>query len=406
MQRVKNLLLVLGLLANLLLVSACQGQSTAHKATPTSTGSLKPSPTPTLGQCNRVLLPGHLLFNSGTDIHELTCTPTGTIQDQVIVTGIGSNPGDVSGDSITISPDRRFLRYQVVAGSDSTSFQIVSQELQSGIKHSYQISGDYNNECVSWSPGGTQVSFVRQNGLIVENLITGNLRVLVEEPSGFYGSSYYSGKIDCGSWISDDALLFYRFTGTLPQNITLPNTPELDSNTTTLAHLREGTLVDTAGTSGAIQALSDDGAYVLFAVTGSFELVKASDFSLSVVHPISCQDKDCTMIGFVPHSNEVFGYQNDLSGSYLSLVFANPQSLSAQFGPTGLPAFAGDVADLEVIRWGGSPDVIVVYEFKNSSENQDYLAVTSLQSGEVNYLADASIVNPTGLTGSLLGWIP
>ena len=308
--------------------------------------------------------------------------------------------------------------YILHGNADNTTFKIVSRDLQTGVQHTYKLSGDYS--CVSLSPSGTQVSYIAPSGrLIVENLITGTHRVLVQEPSADYtsvpglpGFPVFGG-IDCGAWISEDVLLLHRFTGPFPTNII---NSELPPNTTTLALLRQGTLVDTAGASLTIQALSGDAAYVLLAgpTYGNWKLAQVSAFtSFAAARPISCAGIHCGLFGFVPHSHEVYGYQYGLfPGDYKRLVFVDPKSLAAQLGPIGLPANTvitsyrdpaiSTQANLAVIQWGGTPDdAIVVYEYQEGlSGNQHYYAATSLRSGEVDWLTDASS------SDALIGWFP
>jgi hypothetical protein len=143
----KSSLIVLNFFAIALLVSACQGQTTAP-AIPTPI--VTPTPAPKLGHCSSNLLPGHLLLKSQTDVHELTCTPNGIIQDKVILTGVGLDFGEVNPDSITISPNGRLLGY--IISSSSAPDKIVSQDLQTGAKHTYQMPSDL----YSMSPSGTQ----------------------------------------------------------------------------------------------------------------------------------------------------------------------------------------------------------------------------------------------------------
>jgi hypothetical protein len=181
-----------------------------------------------------------------------------------------------------------------------------------------------------------------------------------------------------------------------------------------MALLREGTLVDDAGKYLGLEltARSSDGAYVLFYLNNgepdtTWELAKVSDFtSFAAIRPISCIF--CNFLGFVPHSDEVYGYQNNINATvpsidetpipnwdYNGLSFVNPQnpgSLIAQIVSAKLPAnivvyVHGGLppTQLDVINWGGSPSkVIVAYEFKNSSENQDFLAFSNLKTGEVD----------------------
>ena len=415
----KGLHVVLSLLAIVVLASGCQGQATVPNATPTSIGL----PAPELGHCSSKLLPGHLLLKgvdlNGVDtIHELTCTPAGTVQDNVIVS--------ISFASVAISSDGRFLGYVVTPDNViSTTFTIGSLDLQTGTKHTYQVSGDdLSYQCVSWSPSGTQVSYVSQGGIIVENLNTGAKRVLVQEPSALYNVGTVFGGIDCGNWISDDILLFHRYVGSMPDTITFGSEGsrvEVPANTTTLAFLRDGTFVDTKGISLslAVSALSQDGKYVLLTDSkdGSKKLAKVSDFtSFKGIRPISCVGVHCIILGFVPQSDEVFGYQYDPSDLWpfitiKGLEFVDPQSLAVQLGPTGKPANATSkgtlnaseafllAPDLVVIQWGGTPDnVIVVYEYSDTSMNQYYYAVSSIPSGEVDWLTDVSL-------GDLLAWI-
>lgn len=386
-----------------LILGACSSSPVS-----TAVGSPTFSPTPTLGYCNSKLLPGHLLMAEGNGVHELTCAPAGTLQDKVLPDSQNFN---------SISPDGRFLHYVVPPSNpESTTFEIVLQDLQTGAKHTYQLSGDKDSSsCVSWSPSGTQVSYNSGHAIILENLTSGASQVLVQEPSQNYalfgvppGQPYF-GAIDCGAWISDDIMLFHRFTGDFPTEISTESAPELAANTTTLALLHNGTFVDSTGASLEVSTLSQDGKYVLLTDTkdNSWNLAKVSDFtSFKAVRPITCTN--CTLLGFVPHSDQVFGYQYDSSSmAYKGLVFVNPQDLTAQLGPSGLPAgtnirTTGPTGNLEVIQWGGTPDnAIVVYEYADTSKNQDYYAVSSLQSGEVDWLIDAK-------TGSiqLLAWIP
>lgn len=94
--------------------------------------------------------------------------------------------------------------------------------------------------CLSWSPDGNQFSYMIENTLYAQHLITNEVSTIYSAPSALYekhGRLY--GDLSCVDWVGNDHLLFQRFAGEMPYIIvhTSQGFSALQANTTALASL-------------------------------------------------------------------------------------------------------------------------------------------------------------------------
>jgi hypothetical protein len=201
-------------------------------STPTRTALPRPTVVPTDTAIPATsLFSGRLIVGHSDGIFALVSDPaTGEIQEIELY-----NMGD---NELAVSPDLHYLLYSNELGGtgvvDLSTFE-----------RTYSTSSYWY--CLQWAPDSNRFSFLSINTprLNVFTLDPQNSESIYSPPGESYTpklsltSSTYFGHVDCGYWIGENRVLFKSFTGPMPPEITLPDEPELDVNTTTLAILGE-----------------------------------------------------------------------------------------------------------------------------------------------------------------------
>jgi len=141
-----------------------------------------------------------------------------------------------------LSPDGRYLLF---SGLDN---DITLLELATGKK---RVLVSSPSACLSWSPDGSRFTYTTHEGspgLYAYELATGKRTKIVGFPCGTYsdyssgGTPRYCGEVTCGVWLDESHVLFQRFTGSLPDKVTViaGDPRELRAQHTTIAALAGG----------------------------------------------------------------------------------------------------------------------------------------------------------------------
>lgn len=141
-----------------------------------------------------------------------------------------------------LSPDGRYLLF---SGLDN---DITLLDLATGKK---RVLVSSPSACLSWSPDGSRFTYTTREGspgLYAYELATGRRTKIVGFPCGTYrnfssgGTPRYCGEVTCGAWLDESHVLFQRFTGSLPDKVTVTaGVPaELRAQHTTVAALAGG----------------------------------------------------------------------------------------------------------------------------------------------------------------------
>ena len=142
-----------------------------------------------------------------------------------------------------LSPNGRYL---VFSGLDN---DITLLELATGKKRVLVASP---SACLSWSPQSARFTYTTRlgsPGLYAYELATGRRTKIVGFPCGTYsnyssgGTPRYCGEVTCGVWLDESHVLFQRFTGSLPDKVTVTiagDPIELRAQHTTIAALAGG----------------------------------------------------------------------------------------------------------------------------------------------------------------------
>jgi hypothetical protein len=236
------------------------------------------------------------------------------------------------------------------------------------------------NDCISFSPDGQFASYPSGDGLTRLNLRTGQATEIVQEPSADYvPDGHLSGKIDCAQWLGADRFLVTRFTGPMPQVVTLPHAPELAVNTTTLVVLSDGTQQD-AATLWRVEATSTD--------------------PLANPRSLNCaRMSGCRAIGFLPGSDQVILRSQDVT-----LTYVNAATLAQTAGP-----IVPFLPSTHPLIWIGDPaQGRVAYVAQNRSlANYIGIADTSTSAELVTITAgQISNVDLNSLGSQVVGWLP
>ena len=107
------------------------------------------------------------------------------------------------------------------------------------------------SSCLSWSPQSARFTYTTWEGspgLYAYELATGKRTKIVGFPCGTYsdygsgGTPRYCGEVTCGVWLDESHVFFQRFTGSLPDEVTVTvGVPiELRAQHTTIAALAGG----------------------------------------------------------------------------------------------------------------------------------------------------------------------
>jgi WD40 repeat protein len=142
-----------------------------------------------------------------------------------------------------LSPNGRYL---VFSGLDN---DITLLELATGKKRVLVASP---SACLSWSPQSARFTYTTWEGspgLYAYELATGRRTKIVGFPCGTFsnyssgGTPRYCGEVTCGVWLDESHVLFQRFTGSLPDKVTVTiagDPIELRAQHTTIAALAGG----------------------------------------------------------------------------------------------------------------------------------------------------------------------
>jgi len=141
-----------------------------------------------------------------------------------------------------LSPSGRYL---VFSGLDN---DITLLELATGKTRVLVASP---SACLSWSPQSARFAYTTWEGspgLYAFELATGRRTKIVGFPCGTYsdygsgGTPRYCGQVTCGVWLDESHVFFQRFTGSLPDKVTVAaGVPiELRAQHTTIAALAGG----------------------------------------------------------------------------------------------------------------------------------------------------------------------
>jgi hypothetical protein len=262
------------------------------------------------------------------------------------------------------------------------------------------------NDCISFSPDGQFASYPSGDGLTRLNLRTGRATEIVQEPSADYvPDGHLSGKIDCAQWLGADRFLVTRFTGPMPQVVTLPHAPELAVNTTTLVVLSDGTQQD-AATLWRVEATSTDGGYAVLSHSSDASGADATYAVAPTTDPLAnprslncARMSGCRAIGFLPGSDQVILRSQDVT-----LTYVNAATLAQTAGP--IVPFLPSTHPL--IRIGDPAQGRVAYVAQNRSlANYIGIADTSTSAELVTITAgQISNVDLNSLGSQVVGWLP
>jgi hypothetical protein len=200
-----------------------------------------------------------------------------------------------------ISPDNHYLLVSSYEQNRTLLIDLLTLESTTVLSHIV--------DCPQWAIDSKRFSYIDPNehSLHIYNMDTGNSKLIFQAPSATYGlGTVYAGDLDCGFWISDDHLLFQRFSGEIPGQVTIPGAPELNANSTTLAILGgQIRLIDFPELLFVLDVSKDQSYILLKNLHGDTFLVKSfKDFTEMRLHalPSSLQRG---FAQFMPNSNEV-----------------------------------------------------------------------------------------------------
>ena len=278
------------------------------------------------------------------------------------------------GNELAISPDQRFVLFS--NERDGTGPIDVSTWAMIPLF-------PLHVHCLQWAADGRRFSLV--GGpipiLYVFHLdpealeVTSSDRVFIS-PAELYPAAgrSYAGDLDCGYWVGENRLLFKSYRGPLPPEITLPDTPELDVNTTTLALLGERTAISYFPWLLSVKDVSKDLAYILVELKGTLFIGKPfdnfDDIRLRTLRELSNLEVDPGQ--FTPDSREIILWSGD------SINFVDIETLAVR-SSFPFPAAWRDYGFRSLVEaeWVGDPhDGILIWNDPNGA-----LRIGSLQTG-------------------------
>lgn len=328
------------------------------------------------------LLAGTLLISDGRSYYELPINSPADITEWRIA--------DTGFKPVSISPDYRYLLY-----CDEQLHIYDTDTKETRALPSVSCSQQFR-----WSPTSSKFSYGDGSSLYIYDLSLNTSIHVYTAPSDHYFpgaglSKEYSGEVTLGVWIGPNRLVFQRFTGVMPYEITIPGygsikPPELRPNTTSLAILGEDVeLLDSDFRFDIREVSADNSLYIIniignenYYLTQSFE-----DFAgmRTTSLPIST---DCLFVGFVNNTNELFFIDVRDDRFY----FVDPDTKEVLRGPetpTDIKSlvWVGDSEDKEIIFYSGP------------------IYYMNLENGRSKIIVDASIMHELHFV-DLLAWFP
>lgn len=368
-------ILILGFV--LLLSSSC-GQ--AAIPVPTITPTETPIPASSLFK-------GRLIVGHADGVFALESDPaTGEIQKTEIYAA-GEN-------ELTVSPNGRYLLYsnepEGLGLIDLSTWEVTSLF-------------PFGAHCLQWAADSRRFSAV--GGLIpilyVFHLNTETPEIISSEriyisPADLYKSEgrSYAGDLDCGYWVGENRLLFKSYRGPMPPQLTLPGTPELDVNTTTLALLGEQPALSYFPWLLSVKDVSKDLAYMLVELKGTLFIGKPfddfNDLTLRTLSKFSNLEIDPGQ--FTPDSREIILWTGD------SINFVDIETLRVSESlPFPSEWKASGFVRLVDAEWVGDPhDGMLIWQDSNGD-----LRIGNLQNGTHTALWDTAASEVQSLI-----WLP
>jgi hypothetical protein len=298
------------------------------------------------------------------------------------------------GNELAVSPDQRFVLFS--NERDGTGLIDVS---------TWEMIPLFplHVHCLQWAADGQRFSLV--GGpipiLYVFHLdteipeVTSSDRVFIS-PAELYASEgrSYAGDLDCGHWVGENRLLFKSYRGPMPPEISLPDTPELDVNTTTLALLGERTAISYFPWLLSVKDVSKDLGYMLVEMKGTLYIGKPfddfDDIRLRTLRELSNLEIDAGQ--FTPDSREIILW----TGDSINFVDIETLAVTSSFPfPSAWSEYG--FRSLVEAEWVGDPhDGILIWNDPNGA-----LRIGSLQTGIHTILWDTAAAEVESLV-----WLP
>jgi hypothetical protein len=317
-----------------------------------------------------------------------------------------------------VSPNQRYLAYSTYSTPSGGSDETFVLDLDTGqtIHHEYHGGRD-----LRWSPDSRMLSFTTTiggaYGLYVSDL-SGTVTLIHQPPSAIYrvGVNYQAttvyGEVTAGTWLDATHLLFRRYLGDMPFQISAERS-EIAPNTLTVVSLEDGPVLrDYPDRRLLVQDICYDGSWILFRDAGQGWWLARAAASWEDINPTPFTPcPDCGWgLGFVPGSCDLW-YVHAYSRNnhfYRYIYFASPDTLEARAGPAleiqgSCPNMPGRYCNWDWDGvWVGDPaqNVIAVIE-------------KGWQNGTTAYFISVVDLNTTGVTRLLelageqvLLWLP
>jgi hypothetical protein len=333
----------------------------AQTITPVPTRTPTPTPTPTPVS---PAFTGRIIALACANLFELTASTDSPQADYSLIVS------DVS--DAAISPDLRYVVYSTF-----------SVDFSNRATHLYDLENQTDAVILpdtahsfSWSPNSQRFGYIAgfgspqvADGLYFHEVAPNASRPVFEPPCASYAwpSQRVCGDYSEGFWVSPSTMVFQRFTGAMPETVTSPFFPEVNSNTTTLMSITDGgqVLIDSPR-RWFVQDSCGDRILVREETNGSilFSIVDTTEF---IAHPgsiepsliMSCAEgsSDCLSlpltwdvghlstpyVGFIPGSCIVFHFSGEFPDYFFHIL--NPETLedrSFPFPTRGVIAFPSD----------------------------------------------------------------